>query len=122
VEEIRRIAQMLGVDRLSEDEFHKHHSLGGLTPVGYQLGSWNRAVLAAGLKPNLVAGIGEPQLDATELLEEILRLREELKKWPSERELSRFGRVSLAPYRDRWGTFKQAKEAAALYGQRNAKR
>jgi hypothetical protein len=87
VVEIRRVAGMLGVDRLSQREFDKHHAIGGVTTVGYQFGSWNRAVVAAGLKANLPNGADrEPTLDATELLEEVLRLRNELKKLPSERE------------------------------------
>ena len=89
VEEIRRVASMLGVDRLSQREFDRRHSLGGVSTVGYRFGSWNRAVVAAGLKPNPPGGTDrEPELDATELLDEVLRLRDELKKLPSERELS----------------------------------
>jgi hypothetical protein len=116
VNEIRRIAAILGVDRLTQREFDRYHSFGCLSTVGYQFGSWNRAVVAAGLKPNQSGGADrEPVLDATELLEEILRLSDELKKLPSERELSRFGKFSLKPYRDRWGTFNRAKEAAEAY-------
>jgi hypothetical protein len=122
IAEIRRIANMLGVDRLSQREFDRLHQLGGTSTIGYQFGSWNRALIAAGLNPNPQGG-GErmPELSAADLLDEILRLRDELKKLPSERELSRFGRFSLSPYKDRWGTFKHAKEAALAYEQQHTK-
>lgn len=116
VVEIRRISHLLGVNRLSQREFEQHRLLGSPSTVGYQFGSWNRAVVAAGLLPNPPGGAGRAsELEASTLLEEVLRLRDELQKMPSERELSRFGRHSLKPYRDRWGTFRQARKAAIAY-------
>jgi hypothetical protein len=104
---------MLGVDRLSSNEFDKHHKLGGLSTAGYQFGSWNRAVKAAGLQPYETGGnkVG-PKISDQELLEEIIRLHHELSKRPSEKEMARFGKYSPKPYRDRWGSWSAAQTAA----------
>ncbi len=112
VEEIQRVAQSLGVDRLSQREFDRHHKLAGCSTAGYQFGSWNRAVQAAGLEP-YEAGKGNagPKLSDTELLEEIIRLHAELGKEPSETEMARFGTYSPQPYK-RWGGWSAAKIAA----------
>src|SRR5438270_458967 len=49
--EIQRVAAELGVDRLSQNDFDRHHRLACVTTAGYQFGSWNEAVKAAGLDP-----------------------------------------------------------------------
>jgi hypothetical protein len=92
IAEIRRIAQMLGVNQLSQDDFDKHHELAGLSTAGYQFGSWNRAVEAAGLEP-LESGSGKPRFKIPNdlLLEEVIRLHKMLGKMPSEREMARPG-------------------------------
>lgn len=113
IAEILRVANMLGVDRLSQNDFDKHHQLASLSTAGYQFGSWNRAVKAAGLEPYESGknNVG-PKLSDEELLLEIIRLHGELGKTPSERELARFGKFSPKPYRDRWGSWTKARNAA----------
>jgi hypothetical protein len=118
IAEIQRVARQLGVDRLSQREFDRHHSLASVTTVGHHFGSWNEAVVAAGLKPNPQGGSSrEAALDADVLLQDILRVRDTLGELPSERRMSRFGKYSLSPYRDRWGTFKKARDAAVAFDQ-----
>jgi len=113
VNEIRRIAKLLDVERLSSSEFDKHHQIAGVSTAGYQFGSWNRAVKAAGLKPYPTGGGDRsPKFNDVELLEEVIRVHKELGKQPSEREFSKFGKFSIRPYIARWGTFKQGREQA----------
>jgi hypothetical protein len=113
VSEIRRVAAELGVMSLSQSQFDQHHQLGGVSTAGYQFGSWNEAVVAAGLEP-IPPGCSnpEPRYSDAELLEEIIRLHREFGKPPSERLLAAKGRFSPKPYRERWGSFAKAKEAA----------
>jgi hypothetical protein len=113
IAEIQRVAAMLGVDRLSQRDFDKHHQLAGLTTAGYQFGSWNRAVRAAGLEPYEPGGNNQgPKLDDDELLQEIIRVHRQLAKPPSEREMARFGQYSPKPYKARWGSWVAARDAA----------
>jgi hypothetical protein len=122
IEEIRRVAKELGVDRLSQREFDKHHKLAGCSTAGYQFGSWNRAVRAAGLEP-YEAGKNDqgPKLSDDELLREVIRVHSQLGKHPSEREMARFGQFSPKPYKDRWGSWVKARQAAyEKYGEPQA--
>jgi hypothetical protein len=54
----------------------------------------------------------KPVLSENALLEEIIRLTEELGKLPTESELSAFGQFSPKPHRTRWGSFSKAVQAA----------
>jgi hypothetical protein len=113
IAEIQRVADMLSVDRLSQREFDKHHQLVSLSTAGYQFGSWNRAVRAAGLEPYKSGQSNPgPKLSDDDLLQEIIRLGQQLGKDPSEREMARFGLFSPRPFKKRWGSWIAAKEAA----------
>lgn len=113
IAEIQRVAAMLGVERLSKRDFDKHHELAGLSTAGYQFGSWNRAVRAAGLEPYESGRSNQgPRIADEELLREIIRVHQQLGKVPSEREMARFGRYSPKPYKARWGSWVTAREAA----------
>jgi hypothetical protein len=111
--EIQRIAAELGVKSLSQSQFDQHHDLGGVSTAGYQFGSWNEAVIAAGLEP-IPPGFSnpEPRYSDDELMNEIIRLHKEFGKPPSERLLAAKGKYSPKPYKDRWGSFSKAKAAA----------
>lgn len=113
IAEIQRVAAELGVDRLSQDEFGRHHRIAGLTTAGCQFGSWNAAVVAAGLDPYPRGGstVGTKITDE-ELLQDLLRLKAELGTRPSERKVAAFGRYSLTPYKDRWKSVANAYETA----------
>jgi len=112
VEEIQRVATELGVDRLSRREFDEHHRLACCSTAGYQFGSWNRAVQAAGLATYESGNnnVG-PKISDTELLEEIIRLHTELGKRPSQLEMARFGKYSPKPF-GRWGSWSVAVDTA----------
>ena len=119
VQEIQRVAEYLGRRSVSQDEFDRLHTLAGVSTAGYQFGSWNEAVAAAGLEP-IPSGKSNrhgPKYSDRELLEEIIRLHRQDGEPPTERRMTRFGRYSVKPYRERWGTFAKAREAAyALLG------
>ena len=109
--EIRRIAEALGKSTLSQREFDEHHQISGVSTAGYQFGSWNEAVAAAGLEPVPPGGAGRgPKISDEELLEE---QHAELGVFPSLRKLAKFGRFSEKPYRERLGSLKAACDAAA---------
>lgn len=111
--EIRRIAAKLNLDRLSSNDFDKHHELAGVSTAGYQYGSWNRAVRAAGLQPYECGKSNTgPKIADDELLPEIIRVHGELGKAPSEREISRFGKYGIRPYKACWGSLSTACEIA----------
>lgn len=113
IAKIQRIAAMLGVDRLSKREFDTHHKLTGVSTAGYQFGSWNRAVRAAGLEPYEPgpSNVGSKIAD-DDLLREIICVHRQVGKIPSEREMARFGRYSPKPFKDRWGSWVAARDAA----------
>jgi hypothetical protein len=119
VEEIRRVAQVLGVDRLSQRDFDTHRSASSLSTAGYQFGSWNEAVVAAGLVPyeSGFSNVG-PKISDDELLQEIIRVHRIIGRRPSQHQLTRHGKYSPKPYSARWGTWLAARDAAyAKYGE-----
>jgi Homing endonuclease associated repeat len=113
IEEIQRVAAELGVDRLSSQEFDRLHRVAGCTSAGYQFGSWNAAVKAAGLEPYPTgfSNVG-PKLSDDELLLDLLRLEADLGTRPSELKVAAFGRYSPKPYKDRWNSIANAFETA----------
>lgn len=119
LDEIRRVANLLRKDSISIREFTQNSRVSEST-VSNTFGSWNRAIDAAGLKPNL-PGVSEAmkrtKISEDELLAEINRLTDELGKPPSAGEMNAFGRFSDDPYRRTWGSFAKARAIAmALRG------
>ena len=112
IDEIQRVAKFLNVDQLSKRDFDRHHKLGGVSTAGYQFGSWNEAVKAAGLIPYPSRGGRVSVISDQELLEEIIRLHKQLGEPPSERKMAALGIYSPKPYNQRWGTFTKARDAA----------
>jgi transposase len=120
VAELRRVAELLKTNSLSQREFSQHSKL-SVTTIRYWFGSWNSAIEAAGLVPNdpqFRHGESEDNLySEEELLQEIMRLTAELGKEPTYSEMAAHGIFSIKPYRARWGNFSNAKRAAyAQYG------
>lgn len=114
INEIRRVAKKLGVDQLSQNDFDEHHELGGVTTAGQQFGSWNLAVVAAGLKPYPSHGYSRRRFADDELLEELIRVHRHFNRTPTERHLLAVGKFSVKPYKERWGSVAKACEAAYL--------
>lgn len=109
--EIRRVAEKLGVKRLSAKEFAQHSKV-SVSTVERTFGSWNKAVQEAGLEP-IVGYVPSPkEITDNDLLQEIIRLTQELGKKPSMREMEAFGQYSTKPYRRRWGSFVKGRELA----------
>lgn len=113
VAEIQRIAAKLGSKTLSQSQFDEHHEIGGVTTAGGQLGSWNEAVSAAGLEP-ITTSVVPTRYTDDDLLREIIRVHLETGAEPSERKMSAPARISMKPYRTRWGSFSKEKAAACV--------
>lgn len=119
IDELRRVAKLLNVNSLAQSEFRKYSKF-SVSTIDNRFGSWNRAIEAAGLRPN-ASGISDslkqPKLTDEELLQELIRLTVELGKQPTTSEMNAFGHFSEDPYRRRWGSLREAvKIAYAKYG------
>jgi hypothetical protein len=75
-------------------------------------GSWNRAIEAAGLIPNPSAKNKGSHYADEDLLQEILRLTNELGREPTEDDMDAHGIATSTHYKRRWGTFAKAREEA----------
>ncbi len=106
------VAVANGAESLSKREYETRGAI-GLTTVRYHFGTWNQAVKAAGLQP-IKSGHHRTRCIITDeaLLQELVRLRQELGKRPTLSEVSAKGRFSVKPYCDRWGSLKVAYEKA----------
>ena len=106
------IAVANGAESLSQDEYEAHGTI-GLTTVRNHFCTWNKAVKAAGLQP-IETGVhhSKHMISDEVLLEEIIRLKQELGKRPTENEVNAKGKFSVKPYRDRWKSLKIAYEKA----------
>jgi hypothetical protein len=112
--ELIRISKLLNSSSISQSEFEAHGNI-SVTTVRYTFGSWNTAIEAAGLMPNEPGrnlSHNKLRLDDDAYLREIVRLTEELGKKPTLSLLNAKGKYSVKPYRDRWGTFSEACDAA----------
>ncbi len=111
IAEIRRVASKLDTQRLTRKDFARNSKMSTATVCNI-FGSWNRAVEAAGLQP-IVAFVPElREIPDEELMAEVIRLKQELGKRPSDREMGALGRFSPRPYIKRWGSFAKGREAA----------
>ncbi len=109
IEEVRKVANILGVRSLKIREFAKHSKI-STNVVSYHFGSWNNAIKEAGLIPiKPIEIISKRELiDDNELLLDLIRLYNEFGKEPTEFLINAKGNYSTQPYRDRWGTPKKA--------------
>lgn len=113
IADLRRVAQALETNELNQDVYSKYGKV-SITTIGNRFGSWKAALEAAGLKLAIPA---RKELSDDELLTDIISVTRQLNKVPSERELAAHGKFSITPFRDRWGSFGKAKEAAySKYG------
>lgn len=111
IEEMRRIAAGLG-GTLNEKEF-EHRSTIPLTTLRFHLGSWQRAMKEAGLKPGEKVPGTKPISD-DELLEELIRLNKDSGELPTPALIEAKGKYKPHHYIKRWKSiaeaFQQAKE------------
>lgn len=115
IADLRRVAQVLETNELSQDVYSKYGKV-PISTVRSRFGSWKAAVEAAGLKLAVPTSRKE-SLSEAELLTEIISVTRQLNKVPSEREITAHGKFSLKPYSKRWGSFGKAREIAySKYG------
>lgn len=107
ITELRRVASKLGKTSISRKEFASNSKI-NYTKVESAFGSWNKAIIAAGLQPNTEITISNPKITDEDLVNEMIRLKSELKKKPSTREMDDLGNYSSAVYEKRWGTWTKA--------------
>jgi hypothetical protein len=110
IEEIKRIAKEIGSKSLKEEEFERHSTI-PISTVRFHIGSWNRALLDAGLqipgKSINTFGKREPKHD-DELLLDLLRLNEDSGEVPTLALIQEKGKYSDRHYRDRWKSIAEA--------------
>jgi len=75
----------------------------------WRFGSWNAALQEAGFNPHTRRNISEE-----ELLQELTQLRDELGHVPSSVEVRKHEEITIYPYIHRFGSWKQAVDAAGL--------
>jgi len=119
IREIQRVATEIEPVPLTKQAFKRAGRISE-NKVRYHFGSWNEAVIAAGLKPN-ASGFTETvtsKIGEEELLLEIGRVWQQTGKQPSESMMNANGRFSVKPYRARWRSWQQAvAEYVARYGE-----
>ena len=116
--EIQRVASKLEQSFLKKRQFVEYSDISEGS-IRYHFGTWNQAVIAAGLEVVDKALISKKALtiDDSELLSEILRLHRDHGN-VTESLINSKGRFSIKPYRKRWGSIKKAvHEALALQQQ-----
>jgi hypothetical protein len=109
IQEILRVANLVAPERLTRRIFLSNSSV-SRGKIRYHFGTWNRAVVAAGLEPNPATpwAAGTPRIPDETLLKEIGDLWERLGKRPTENLMNSEGEYSAKPYRSRWGSFSRA--------------
>ena len=106
-EDIRAVADTLGKTP-TEREFREH---GPHDPGLYRraFGSWNNALEAAGLEPNLIHDIPPKAV-----LDDIEHVAEEVDRTPTIADMEQFGEYSRSTYQTKFGSYVAALEAAGL--------
>ena len=100
ISELRRIATHLNTDRLTQSQFKQYGHI-SLNTVKRRFGSWNQALEGAGMPtapPGPTAELHQQKISDEDLLQEIIRLTQELGKQPSETEMTAKSRFSPQPY------------------------
>ena len=130
VAELRRVAAHIDSDSVSRSQFNEHASI-STAAVEQTFGTWNDAILAAGLRPLPPGGVprdevrrrervkspptlgrGTGRISDAELLDELLSLAAELGRRPSGNQIAARGRFNPSVYQRRWGSVAKAYEAA----------
>lgn len=109
--ELRRLATELGKTPSEQDmTAHGHH---GIQTYNNRFGSWNKTVEAAGLSPRK----DRKERSREDLIAEIERVAGELGEPPSSREAEEHGAFARSTYRDEFGSWNSALEAAGFESQ-----
>ena len=130
IEELQRVARLLNKRSVSRSAFQKHATLSS-SVAEESFGSWNEAIVAAGLIPlpqggmpkeeerrlervssPPTAGYASGRIPDEDLLAELLRLSRELGRRPSGNQIAAKGRYHPTVYQRRWGSVAAAYKAA----------
>jgi hypothetical protein len=103
--ELRRVANLLGKTTLYQREFNKHSRVGAST-ISHKFGSWENALEKAGLSSEFHRNISDEKLFA-----EIERLWNQLGRQPFMADMRQYGKFSSKPYFTRFGSWIKAIEA-----------
>ncbi len=113
IEEMKRIADKLGVKSLKKKDFEQHSTIPSST-FRFYMGSWERALKEAGLEPEIPEdnkGKREPK-DNDELLLELNRLYDEYGETPTAALVESKGKYPYQQYSTRWKSLADAFELA----------
>lgn len=108
IEELNRLADALGKTPSANDM--RDHGEHPVSTYRSQFGSWANAVSEAGFTPK---SVGEP-IPRDELIAEVQRLAGELERPPSATDMKTIGNYSTDAYRNHFGSWNQAVEAAGF--------
>ena len=104
--DLRRVAELLAPSHMSRRQYAQH-GLYGVTTLHSRFGSWNRALLAAGLSI-----VHEKDISDGRLFENVLTLWQHFGRQPRSNELAHEpSKISLGPYNRRFGSWTAALEA-----------
>lgn len=128
--ELQRVAAKLDRTSLSRSAYQRHGKISS-GAIEKTFGSWNEAISAAGLKPLPQggmpieehrrrdriadppgAGLNSARIPDEVLLDELLKLADELGRRPSGNQISSKGKYEMTVYQRRWGSVAAAYEAA----------
>jgi len=106
--EIHRLHRLLG--KVPSEEDMAERGGYGVSTYRSRFNSWNDAIEKAGYQPNPDRIYRSDE----ELCEELSRLRDELERVPTSRDMETEGSFSSVVYQNRWGSWNDALEAAGL--------
>jgi hypothetical protein len=132
IDELVRVAKLLDTQCMSRSSYKKHGRISSAT-VEQTFGSWNEAVVAAGLTPFPQGGMpkdeerrigrianpiaaGGSRIPDDLLLDDLLRLERELGRRPSGNQIGAKGKYDQTVYVRRWGSVAAAHAAAHARG------
>lgn len=109
IAELLRVAKILQASKFTKQQFNQHSRIHPAT-VERGFGTWNKALVAAGLTPT--PSFEDSKVSDDDYLMEIIELTKEIGKQPTTYELHARGHFTAKPYRQRWGSWPSALRAA----------
>lgn len=107
IDELQRLADDLG-DPPTVHQMEEQGQFGAST-YSAEFGSWNEALRAANLGTNR-----ERNVDDSDLVDEIQRLKKELEKVPTTSEMDQYGRFAVTTYNRSFGSWNEALQEAGF--------
>lgn len=107
INEILRLNEKFGSPPTSADM--QNHGIYGKNVYNKRFGSWSSSLKEAGLSPNR-----EVNISTNNLINNLHNVAEELGRTPQYRDLSEYGKYSERPYKDNFGSWNNALQAAGF--------